>query len=147
MGDLVFVDANVLVYARDASEADKQPRAADWLDRLWRTHRGRVSAQVLSEFYVVVTEKLNPGLERAVARRDAQLFSAWRPLPVDENLLRSGWVIQERFRISWWDALIVAAALAAGCTYLLTEDLQHGQRFGDTEVIDPFERSPDALGL
>jgi len=78
-----FVDTNVLVYARDASEPAKQPAAERWLRLLWATRSGRVSAQVLNEYYSVVTEKLRPGLGRNEARADVRNLMAWAPVPTD----------------------------------------------------------------
>ncbi|MBI4539827.1 MAG: hypothetical protein HY704_10010 [Gemmatimonadetes bacterium] len=81
MTGLVFVDTNILVYSRDASEPEKQPRAMEWLELLWRSRRGRISVQVLEEYYVTVTGKLKPGMDRAVARSDVRAFEAWKPNP------------------------------------------------------------------
>ena len=69
-------------------------------------------------------------------------LAVWRPVTVDLAILERGWHIQERHLLSWWDALIVAAAQSCGCSVLLTEDLQHGQIFGRVRVVDPF-RSPE----
>jgi predicted nucleic acid-binding protein len=71
-----FVDTNVLVYARDASEGAKQVSAQRWLEYLWRSRRGRLSHQVLDEYYVLVTEKLKPGLDREQARADVRNLMA-----------------------------------------------------------------------
>jgi len=143
----VFVDTNVLVYARDASEPVKQQRAAAWMEQLWRSGAGRLSVQVLQEFYVTVTEKLRPGLDRDDARGDVRSLLAWSPLPVDSRVIEGAWAVQDRYRISWWDGLIVAAAQIADCRYLLSEDLQSDQLFGDVRIIDPFDRMPTSLGL
>src|SRR5512139_1680189 len=106
----VFVDTNVLVYARDASERRKQPRAAEWLQRLWQERRGRVSTQVLQEYYVVVTSKLKPGIPVAEAREDVRLLQAWQPVAPDLALLEDAWDIHDRHHLSFWDAQVVAAA-------------------------------------
>jgi len=134
----VFVDTNVLLYARDTSEPAKQPKAAAWLEFLWRERLGRTSVQVLSEYYQNATRKLKPGLPADEAWDDVRALMAWRPEPVDEELLRLGREVEARYRIGWWDSLVVAAAQRQGCALLLTEDLQHGMRFGGVEVIDPF---------
>ncbi|HEX9713393.1 MAG TPA: PIN domain-containing protein [Actinomycetota bacterium] len=140
----VFVDTNVLVYARDASEGRKQPRARAWLDHLWRTGRGRCSMQVLHEYYVTVTRKLTPGLDPDEAKDDVRDFMTWRPLALDAALQEAAWRIEQRYEISFWDALIVAAAQSMGCEQLLTEDLQHGMAFGETRVVSPFAIEPGA---
>lgn len=141
----VFVDTNVLVYARDASEPARQPRAAEWMEVLWRTRAGRISVQVLEEYYVTVTSKLEPGLEPADARSDVRSLGAWDPLPLDADLLEAAWQFEDRFGFAFWDALIVAAGRRARCRYLLSEDLQAGQDLGGLEVVDPFARAPEEL--
>lgn len=144
MSGEVFVDTNVLVYARDASEPEKQRQAAGWMDHLWRAGTGRLSFQVLQEFYVTVTQKLKPGLPPDRARRDVRSLLAWRPVAADPHLIEGAWAIQDRYSISWWDALIVSAAQIAGCRYLLSEDLQ-GQDFARLRVIHPFLQTPVSL--
>lgn len=141
----VFVDTNVLVYQLDTREPEKHAQARMWLEHLWETRRGRISFQVLSELYVTVTRKLNPGLDQETARRAVQALHAWQPVPIDEKVLGGAWVTQDRFGLSWWDSLIVAAAKLAGASYLLTEDLQHGQDLDGLRVVNPFLASPDNL--
>lgn len=138
----IFVDANVLVYARDASQATKQRDAAKWLDHLWRSGTGRVSTQVLSEFYVTVTRKLDPGMSVSDARADVRDLLTWRPLGITSELLAEAWHVQDRFQFSYWDALIVAAARETGCDRLLTEDLHDGQDLDGLVVVSPFGTSP-----
>ena len=79
MTDKVFVDTNVLVYSRDASEPPKQRQAMAWMAHLWSTQTGRLSFQVLQEFYVTVTDKLQPGLDPHNARDDVRAMLAWHP--------------------------------------------------------------------
>ena len=85
----VFVDADVLVYARDANEAVKQPRAADWIARLWSERSGRTSMQVLSEYYATVTRKVRPAMSADTAWSDVRSYLAWQPQPIDRVLLQS----------------------------------------------------------
>lgn len=142
----VFVDTNVLVYSRDASEPEKQGAAAAWLAALWERRAGRLSYQVLQEFYVTVTAKLSPGMDRDAARRDVQALLAWKPLPTDGRLLLGAWHVQDRYRFPFWDALIAAAAQAAGCRYLLSEDFQAGLEMGELTVVNPFRTQPFLVG-
>jgi len=134
----VFVDTNVFVYARDAGETAKQPRALAWLEHLWREQSGRTSVQVLSEYYVNVTRKLSPGLTSEEAWDDVEALLTWHPQPLDDVLLRRGREIQIRYQLSWWDSLVVGAAQLQGCAILLTEDLQDGAVFGGVAVRSPF---------
>jgi predicted nucleic acid-binding protein len=140
----IFVDTNVLVYARDASEPEKQARAMEWMERLWRGRVGRTSYQVLSEFYVTVTAKLSPGMPAEDARRDVRALHAWQPLSIDAAVLEGAWAVQGRYGLSWWDSLVVAAAQVLECRWLLTEDLRHGQDLAGVRVVDPFRTSPDS---
>lgn len=142
MSGSVFVDTNVLVYARDSSDPSRQRRAASWLARLWDEGSGRLSHQVLQEFYVTVTRKLDPPADPAFARDDVAALATWSPVATDLPIMESAWRIEDRFGFSWWDALIVAQALASGCEAILTEDLQHGQDLFGVRVIDPFQVEP-----
>jgi predicted nucleic acid-binding protein len=146
MTDPVFVDTNVLIYCRDASEAEKQQRAMEWMRHLWTTRSGRLSIQVLQEFYAVVTGKLDPGLDPEIARADVRSLLTWKPVRIEADVIEAAWLLQDRHSLSWWDALIVSAAQVAGCGYLLSEDLQAGQRFGNVVVVDPFQSVPGSLG-
>jgi predicted nucleic acid-binding protein len=134
----VFVDSNVLVYARDAREPRKQLRAASWLELLWRQRSGRTSVQVLSEYYVTVTRKLEPRVAPVEAWDDVSTFLAWRPQAIDEAVMQRAREVEQRYRLSWWDSLIVAAAQLQGCALLLSEDLQDGADYGGVTVRDPF---------
>ena len=134
----VFVDTNVLVYARDAGERVKQAAAAEWIRRLWIEQTGRTSTQVLSEFYTTVTRKLSPGLNRDEAWQDVLALLAWEPREIDPDLLVRAQNVERRFNLSWWDSLIVAAAQSQSCPILLSEDFQDGMRFDETTVVNPF---------
>jgi predicted nucleic acid-binding protein len=138
MAAAVFVDTNILVYARDADETAKQSRAVEWLDRLWREQLGRTSAQVLNEYYYTVTRKLKPGLPPLDAWDDVQALMTWDPQPTDVRLMRRARDIEQRYRLSWWDSLVVGAAVLQDCAVLLSEDLQTGSVYGGVTVCNPF---------
>ena len=140
----IFVDTNVLVYRRDSAQGEKQAQAEAWMERLWAARSGRLSYQVLQEYYVTVTSKLKPGLDAESARNDVRSLLAWHPVTVDAGVVEAAWVIQDRYQLSWWDALIVAAAQVANCRFLLTEDLQEGQELGEVRVVSPFNTSPES---
>jgi predicted nucleic acid-binding protein len=142
-GSSVFVDSNVLLYAVDEADPDKQRVARKWRAELWKSRRGRVSFQVLGEFYVNVLRKQPTAREEA--RAEVRDLLAWNPVVTDAALLERGWKLQDRYRLSYWDALIVAAAKAALCRYLLTEDLQSGQQLDGIEVVNPFLRGPESV--
>lgn len=139
----VFVDTNVLIYALDDADRKKQATARHWRAELWRTRRGRISFQVLQEFYAKVTKKWPNA--RQDARSEVRDLLAWRPVSVDSRILEDAWKIQDRYQMSFWDALIVAAAKSASCRYLLTEDLQDGQDLGGLTIVNPFRCDPASL--
>jgi predicted nucleic acid-binding protein len=138
MTALCFVDANVLIYARDPGDPHKQERAKDWLTYLWTEGLGRTSTQVLSEFYVNVTRKLAEPVTPSAAWEEVKAFLCWRPHPIDGDLLLRARDIEQRWRLSWWDSTLVAAAQLQGCSVLLTEDLQDGANYGGVMVRSPF---------
>lgn len=142
-GSIVFVDAKVLIYADDTRDAEKQSRAREWLLMLWQQRSGRLSTQVLNEYYVNVTRKL--GLAQGDARAKVRRFQLWQPWQMDHQTVETAWGVEARFGLSYWDSLIVAAAAQSGCTHLLSEDLQHGQQIDAVTIINPFLVAPRAL--
>jgi predicted nucleic acid-binding protein len=132
----VFVDTNVLIYAVDQTNQKKHEAAKLWREELWKSRRGRISFQVLQEFYANVDRKWPSARQQAQA--EVRNLLAWRPVNVDADVLEQGWKLQERFQVSFWDSLIVAAAKLSSCLYLLTEDLQAGQDFDGVVVVNPF---------
>jgi predicted nucleic acid-binding protein len=145
MTALVFVDTNVFLYALDRTDPKKQRAARAWREVLWRGRCGRTSFQVLQEFYANVAQKWPDG--RNDARAEIRDLLSWRPAIVDAPILEQGWKIQDRFRLSFWDALILAAAKALACRYLLTEDLQAKQNLDGITVVNPFLTDPADLSL
>ena len=144
-----FVDTDLLVYARDDAEPGKRDRAREVMSILWRTGQGRISHQVLVEYYAAVTRKLKPGLPRHEAAADVRELGQWNPVPPSAALFESAWEIEDRFGLSWWDSLVVAAAKQVGCSTLLTVDLQDGLDLGGLRVANPFASGFDpkaALG-
>ncbi|MGH9272962.1 MAG: PIN domain-containing protein, partial [Ilumatobacteraceae bacterium] len=137
-----FVDTNVFVYSFDANNGAKQERAQNWLDHLWSSRSGRLSTQVMSEFYVTATRKLNPSLSLHAAHAELRQLVAWRPVAISHPLVQAAWSIEERFGLSYWDALIVAAARRSRSECLLTEELQDGQDLDGVVIVDPFRHEP-----
>ena len=143
----VFVDTNVLLYAEDGANAEKHRQARSWLRALWLTRCGRLSVQVLNEFYVNATRKLEPAVSPGDARAEVRRYQRWRPWLNDHTTVEAAWTVEARWRLNYWDALMVAAAQQQGCTALLTEDLQHDQQFDGVRVVNPFVSSPQSMGL
>ena len=88
--------------------------------------------------------KLDPGLSSHDARTELRSLLAWRPVAVDDGVLEAAWSLEDRYSLSFWDALIVAAAQSAGCERLLSEDFTDGETYGGVEVVNPFRHQPPA---
>ena len=138
----VFVDTNVLIYAEDGRDEAKQQRAREWLAKLWQLRCGVLSVQVFNEFYVNVTGKLRPPLGVQDAKTVIRRFSGWQLAPQDMATIESAWAIEARYQVSHWDGLVLAAAQHAGCSIILSEDMQHVQKVGALTVLNPFLTSP-----
>jgi predicted nucleic acid-binding protein len=134
--ELYFVDTNVLLYAQDPCNIIKRARARDWIDRLWRDKTGRISWQVLHEYYVNAVRKM--GVPPDDARQTVMELSQWRPVETNMGLIQAAWHWMDEAHLSYWDALIVAAAQRAGCRILLSEDMQPGRDMAGVEVLNPF---------
>jgi predicted nucleic acid-binding protein len=145
MSARIFVDTNVLVYARDRTDEEKHRRALAWMAALWEDRAGRLSWQVLQEYYVTATRKLDPPRDPGDAREDIASLATWQPIAVGLPTIDRAWDVEDRFGLSWWDSLIVAAAHQAACTHLLSEDLHDGQDLDGLLVISPFSHDPDSV--
>jgi predicted nucleic acid-binding protein len=142
---LVFVDTNVFLYRFDDVNPEKRQRATDWFKALWSEAAGRLSWQVVFEFYANATRKTKvaPGIARAAVNEMLE----WEPELPCVSAIERAWYWCDQAQINFWDALIVASAEQAGCRWLLSEDFQAGRRFGGMTVLNPFENSPSELGL
>jgi predicted nucleic acid-binding protein len=132
-----FVDSTVFIYAFDALEPRKQERARVLIEgaAAWV-----ISPQVMLEFYWTVTRKARIGLgEREAESAVRSLATSFEVLAPDHELVFDAIALSRRDQVAIWDALIVQCALTARCTRLLTEDLQHGRRFGDLTIENPFQ--------
>ena len=141
----VFVDANILIYSEDGADAAKQKAALAWLHVLWLKGLGRVSTQVLNEFYVIATRKLQPSMPAGDARAEMRRYELWQPWQIDHATVESAWAVESRYGLHYRDCLVVAAAQHLGCRYLLSEDMGHEQHFGGVQVINPFKSSVELL--
>ena len=131
-----FVDTNVLLYAHDGGAGKKHERSVRLLSRLVEDGAGAVSIQVLAEFYAAATKKL--GITSQEAEEILADLGGWiihRPGHAD--LLRAA-RFQRRYKMSWWDALVVNSAVELGCGVLWSEDIADGQRYGSVTVRNPF---------
>lgn len=130
-----FFDTNILLYADDAAAGAKRERALAVLDEHVRAGTAVLSTQVLQEFYVVATKKL--GVPPEVARDKVALFGRLDLVEIDLELILRAIDVLRLQQLSFWDALIVQAALVAGCSTLFSEDLQHGSAIHELRVVNP----------
>jgi predicted nucleic acid-binding protein len=133
-----FFDTNVLVYLFDADAPEKRKRAGELLKRTAAEGGVVLSTQVLQEFYVATTRKLARPLSSEDAERAVRDLAAFSVIQVDPALILSGIQCGRRHELSFWDGLIVQAALQAGAEVLFTEDLQDGRRIEGLRFENPF---------
>jgi len=139
MNGRFFLDTNVFVYSFDASAPAKARRAGDLIRRAVSTGKGIVSYQVVQEFFNLALRRFAQPM--TVAEAEQYLATVFRPLLAihsSQAVYVEALRLSERYSLSWYDALIVAAAIEGESTLLLSEDLEHGQRFGDLRVQNPF---------
>lgn len=138
MSARAFVDTNILVYAHDRGAGARHKHAKELIERLWQERAGSLSTQVIQEFYVNVRRQAKQPISLADARRLVADYLCWEVVVNDGAAILEALDLEHRFRLSFWDALIVQAANAAGADTLYSEDFSHGQTYGTVEVINPF---------
>jgi predicted nucleic acid-binding protein len=134
----VFVDSNVLIYAHDADAPDKQQRAAKRLGDLWGSGLGRLSTQVLQEFYVNVTQKIERPLARGAAREVIRSYALWVESMITPSTVVRASEISEAWKLAFWDGMIFAAAEQDRVEQLLSEDFTHGRVIAGIRIVNPF---------
>jgi predicted nucleic acid-binding protein len=138
-GDKIFVDTNILVYSHDVDAEQKHQIAQNILLELWKNRNGALSVQVLQEFYVTMTRKVLHPIPPNSVRNIIRDYFVWHIEINDLNSILIASRIGEDYKISFWDALIVAAALKAKADKILTEDLQAGQIIEGIPIENPFK--------
>ena len=143
----IFVDSTTLLYTLDPRDAEKRVRCVMWLKTLRLLGVLTMSLQVLSETYSVVSRKPAFAAARGGIRAHLGDYAIWVSAPLNVETVIAGWRLQDRFQVSFWDALLLASANAASCAFFLSEDLNDGQHYGDVRAINPFRHAPsDVLG-
>jgi len=132
-----FVDTNILVYAHTKSAGSKRERAHRLVEDLWTSGRGVLSTQVLQELCFNLQRKLHPSLSADEVRHLIQDYLSWEIVVNDGSSVIQALEIEQRYRISFWDALIIQAADFCGAAVIYSEDLGHGQKYGSIEVVNP----------
>jgi predicted nucleic acid-binding protein len=142
MTALVFVDTNVLLATYDERDLARQAKAREWVTWCWQTRSGRISTQVLNELYNNAITRFRATVTVQKARTQVRRLRLWQPPHLDTYTVDGAWDLQDRYPLSYWDALIVSSAHQQGCGYLLSEDLQHDQLIDAVRVINPFVSTP-----
>jgi predicted nucleic acid-binding protein len=137
MSDKRFVDTNILVYAHDRSAGVRHKRAQNLIEQLWNSGQGVLSAQVLQELCVNLRHKIQPALVADEVRRLIEDYLSWEIVVHTADSVIEALEMEQRHKISFWDALIVQSALTSGAAVLYSEDLAAGQRYGPIRVINP----------
>lgn len=138
MNAKIFYDTNILVYAFTRANPAKQAMAVDLIESGMRYGIGVISTQVVNEFIAVMTGKLKPPVPMKHMKYELEALSGLEIVEIDMPQILKAVEISNRNKISFWDALVIVSAEHAGCRTLLTEDLNHGQKFGTLQVVNPF---------
>jgi predicted nucleic acid-binding protein len=134
-----FLDTNILVYAEDRDDGDKHKQAIELVQDLWEGKDGVLSIQVLQEFFVTITRKVKRPIKTENAAKIIEQYLSWHVVENTGVLLLKAIDRMSAHHLSLWDALVLEAAISAGCEVLYSEDLTHNQRFGKLQVINPFK--------
>jgi len=137
-----FVDTNILMYAHDVSAGAKHQRAKALVEELWRTRLGVVSTQVLQELCVNLRRKAGRPLALKATRDLIADYLSWQVMVNTGESILEALEFEDRYQISFWDALVVQAAQASGADILYSEDLSDGQTYGAVRVVNPLARAP-----
>jgi predicted nucleic acid-binding protein len=134
-----FVDTNILVYAHDLTQGVKRERARAVVQGLWERENGAVSTQVLQELCVSLRRKVARPLPAAETRKVIEDYASWEVVVNTAESVMQALDIEERYGISFWDALIVQAAGSCGAEVIYSEDLGDGQSYGEVRVVNPLK--------
>lgn len=138
MSGRTFVDTNVLIYAHDVDAGHKRDVARELLQNLWAERTGVLSTQVLQEFYVNTTRKIQTPLSKPAARSVVSTYAPWCAGGVTPEDFTAAFEIEDSAGIGFWDALIVASAARSGADRILSEDLNAGQAIAGVTIVNPF---------
>jgi predicted nucleic acid-binding protein len=136
--EVVFLDTNILLYAHDRSALRKHTAARELVEACWEKQNGCLSVQVLQEFYVNLTQKIAHPVEPRTARQLVEALAHWKlHTPRGEDILLAI-DLQQTYRISFWDAMVLQSAASMGCRTIYSEDLSAGQIYNGVQVVNPF---------
>jgi predicted nucleic acid-binding protein len=149
---LVFVDSGVLLATFDARDAALQTAARTWVAWCWKQRAGRISTQVLNEFYNGALKMFGPlgthahsagiAITPAQVRTHVRRLRAWQPPHLDRYAVDGAWDVQDRYGLGYWDALIISSALQQGCSYLLSLEVPTTLEADGLQIIHPQATQP-----
>ena len=146
MSDKYFVDTNILMYAHDTAAGAKHVRSRALVEELWRDRTGVVSTQVLQELCVNLRRKAARPIDVKATREIVADYLTWQVIVNSGESILAALDLEERYQISFWDALVVQSAQTAGADVLYSEDLSDGQHYGSVRVINPLVDRHDFAG-
>jgi len=132
-----FVDTNILIYAHDRDAGVKHERARQLIEHLWTTRQGALSTQVLQELCVNLRRRVAHPLPSNEIANLIEDYLSWEIVINTPQAIIAALAIEARYKISYWDALILHAAESCGAAILYSEDLSHEQRYGGVAVVNP----------
>jgi predicted nucleic acid-binding protein len=137
MAQKYFVDTNILIYAHDRSAGAKHDRARQLIERLWASGEGVLSTQVLQELCINLRREVARPLTVEEVRQLIQDYLSWEVIVNTPESVLQALEIEVRYKISFWDALVLQAAETSGAAVLYSEDLAAGQHYGAIQVVNP----------
>lgn len=137
--DKIFVDTNIIIYAFDVTAGKKHRVAVNTLTDLWNSGMGVISTQVLQEFFVNVVQKIPKPIDKKLAKDIVRDFLKWHVVVNNGDSILDAIDICKKYRYSFWDSMIIEAAIKGGAAVLMSEDLQDGQVISGVTITNPFK--------
>ena len=137
--DKIFIDTNIMIYAYDVSAVEKHQIASHILSDLWNSGLGVLSTQVLQEFFVNIAQKIQKPIDKKLAKEIVRDFLRWQVVVNNGDSILDAIDICDKYRYSFWDSMIIEAAIKGGAVFLMSEDLQHGQVISGVTIRNPFK--------
>jgi predicted nucleic acid-binding protein len=139
MSDKYFVDTNILAYAHDTDSGSRHAKALALVEKLWLSGEGVVSTQVLQELSVFIRRKASRPMSDDEAYKVIEEFRIWEVVENNLDSILGAIKLEARYQISFWDALMLQAAMKAGATIVYSEDLADGQKYGAVRAVNPLK--------
>jgi predicted nucleic acid-binding protein len=137
--DKIFIDTNIMIYAYDVSAEEKHQIASHILSDLWNSGLGVLSTQVLQEFFVNIVQKIQKPIDKKLAKEIVRDFLRWQVVVNNGDSILDAIDICDKYGYSFWDSMIIEAAIKGGAVFLMSEDLQHGQVISGVTISNPFK--------